>query len=142
MPSIDKPKNALDFGCGRSTLLASLLQKEGISCDYYDPIYHPHTLKEGKKYDLIVSTEVFEHLHQPREVFEDLLLRLNPQGYLAIQTQFHPNDREEFKKWYYHQDPTHIVFFRAKTFQVLAKTYGCKYLVDNDKNMVILMHNA
>ena len=138
LPHIDTPKNALDFGCGCSSLLASLFIKLGISCDYYDPIYHPHTLDKSKKYDLIVSTEVFEHLHQPRKVFEDLIQRLSPEGYLAIQTQFHPNDKEAFKQWYYHQDPTHIVFFRAKTFKILAHMYGCEYLMDNDKNMVII----
>ena len=138
LPLLDKPKTALDFGCGRSSLLASLLNKEGIDCDYYDPIYYPDTLNETKKYGLIVSTEVFEHLHQPREVFESLLDRLEEGGYLALQTQFHPNDVEAFKKWYYHQDPTHIVFFTAKTFRVLCKEYGVEFMRDNGKNMVLM----
>ncbi len=138
LPLVNQPKTALDFGCGRSSLLASLLTKEGITCDYYDPIYHPDTLEEKKKYGLIVSTEVFEHLHQPREVFESLLERLEEGGYLAIQTQFHPNDVEAFKKWYYHQDPTHIVFFTAQTFRVLCKKYGVEVIADNGKNMVLM----
>lgn len=138
LPLAETPKAALDFGCGRTSLLASLLQKEGISCDFYDPIYHPDTLDRSKKYDLIVSTEVFEHLHQPKEVFESLVSRLKEGGYLALQTQFHPNDQEAFKKWYYHQDPTHIVFFRAKTFEVLCEQYGCELIADNNKNMVVI----
>ncbi|MEN8727870.1 MAG: class I SAM-dependent methyltransferase [Sulfurovum sp.] len=138
LPLLDKPKTALDFGCGRSSLLASLLKKEGIKCDYYDPIYHPDTLDEKKKYGLIVSTEVFEHLHQPREVFESLLERLEEGGYLALQTQFHPNEVESFKKWYYHQDPTHIVFFTAQTFKVLCEEYGCEFVSENGKNMVLV----
>lgn len=137
-PLLDKPKTALDFGCGRSSLLASLLKKEGMKCDYYDPIYHPATLSDSKKYELIVSTEVFEHLHQPREVFESLLERLEEGGYLALQTQFHPNDIEAFKKWYYHQDPTHIVFFTAQTFRVLCKEYSIEFISDNRKNMVLM----
>ena len=142
LPLLDKPKTALDFGCGRSSLLASLLKKEAIDCDYYDPIYHPDTLDEKKKYDLIVSTEVFEHLHQPREVFESLLNRLEEGGYLALQTQFHPNEVEAFKKWYYHQDPTHIVFFTAQTFRVLCKAYGCTFMADNRKNMVLIRKSS
>jgi 2-polyprenyl-3-methyl-5-hydroxy-6-metoxy-1,4-benzoquinol methylase len=118
--------------------LAKLLGKKGIECDYYDPLYHPENLDNSKKYELIVSTEVFEHLHDPKEVFADLLARLENGGYLALQTQFHPNDTEAFKKWYYHQDPTHIVFFRAKTFSVLAKQYGCEFVGDNGKNMVVI----
>lgn len=141
LPLLAKPETALDFGCGRSSLLASLLKKEGIECDYFDPIYHPNTLNDSNKYELIVSTEVFEHLHQPREVFESLLGRLEEGGYLALQTQFHPNDVEAFKKWYYHQDPTHIVFFTAQTFRVLCKEYGCEFVSDNGKNMVIIQKN-
>ena len=141
LPLVAQPETALDFGCGRSSLLALLLEKEGISCDYFDPIYHPNTLDENKKYELIVSTEVFEHLHQPREVFESLLGRLEKGGFLALQTQFHPNDSEAFKKWYYHQDPTHIVFFTAQTFKVLCKEYGVGFIKDNGKNMLLIQKN-
>lgn len=138
LPLVEKPRSALDFGCGKSALLASLLEKEGINCEYYDPIYHPDTLSDSKKYELIVSTEVFEHLHQPKDVFESLLGRLKKGGYLALQTQFHLNDTEEFKKWYYHQDPTHIVFFTAQTFKTLCEAYACQYVGDNGKNMIVL----
>ncbi|AKF24840.1 methyltransferase [Sulfurovum lithotrophicum] len=138
LPLVGTPKTALDFGCGRSTLLASLLEEKGVHGDYYDPLYHPANLDNSKKYELIVSTEVFEHLHQPKEVFYSLLERLEDGGYLALQTQFHPNDETAFKKWYYHQDPTHIVFFRAKTFRVLAEMYGCEFVGDNGKNMVVI----
>ena len=138
LPLIGQPKSALDFGCGRSSLLASLLENEGIACYYYDPIYHPTVLNDSKKYELIVSTEVFEHLHQPRKVFESLLERMEVGGYLALQTQFHPNYVDAFKKWYYHQDPTHIVFFTAQTFRVLCEICGCEFMGDNGKNMVVI----
>ena len=138
LPYISTVKDALDFGCGRTSLLATLLAKEGISCDYYDPIYHPDTLVEHKKYDLIVSTEVFEHLHHPKEVFESLVNRLNPHGYLAVQTEFRPQTMMLFKKWYYHQDPTHIVFFSIESFEVMSSLYRCKVIAHNNKNMVLI----
>jgi 2-polyprenyl-3-methyl-5-hydroxy-6-metoxy-1,4-benzoquinol methylase len=138
LPLVGEPKTALDFGCGASTILSSMLNDKGIDCDYYDPIYHPDTQHDSKKYEIIVSTEVFEHLHQPSVVFESLITRLEEGGYLALQTQFHPNDVGAFKKWYYHQDPTHIVFFTAKTFKVLCEVYGCEFNADNGKNMVVI----
>jgi len=138
LPMVKQPKSALDFGCGESTLLASMLEEEGIECDYYDPLYHPSGLIDSKKYDLIVSTEVFEHLHQPKEVFEDLLDRLNAGGYLAIQTEFHPNEMGAFMNWYYPKDPTHIVFFTVKTFEVLSGLSQCRVIDDNGKNMVLI----
>jgi len=135
---VGTPKRALDFGCGRTSLLATLLEEQGVLCDYYDPIYHPDTLKHDAKYDLIVSTEVFEHLHQPREVLADVVARLNEGGYLAIQTQFHTNDLTQFKTWYYHRDTTHIVFFTPKTFEVLCYQHGCHIVDHNDKNIIII----
>lgn len=141
LPHVGKPKKALDFGCGTTSLLSKILEDKGIQCDYYDPIYYPTPINDNKKYDLIISTEVFEHLHQPRKVFESLMGRLEKGCYLAIQTQFHANDKEVFKKWYYHQDPTHIVFYTKKSFEVLAKIYDCEVIASNEKNIVILRKN-
>ncbi|SFZ98148.1 Methyltransferase-related protein [hydrothermal vent metagenome] len=138
LPLVENSKDALDFGCGESSLLASMLEEEGIACDYYDPIYHPNGLEDTKKYDLIVSTEVFEHLQNPKKIFEMLLKRLNVGGYLAIQTEFHTNEISSFLNWYYIKDPTHIVFFRAHTFEVLSSLYNCKVVDDNGKNMIVI----
>jgi len=137
-PYIKSAKTALDFGCGESLILADIFNNMNINTTYYDPIYHPIKSFDSKKYDLIVSTEVFEHLHDPKMTFSHLVNLLNDSGYLALQTQFHPNNEEAFKKWYYHQDPTHIVFFTAQTFRVLCGLYGCSFVKDNDKNMVII----
>lgn len=141
LPLVGSPESALDFGCGKSTLLVNMLNNMNIKSTYYDPLYHPNTTYDSKKYELIVSTEVFEHLHRPDEVFVRLLSRLEQHGYLAIQTQFHPNNSDIFKRWYYHQDPTHIVFFRSQTFKVLCKIHGCKYIGDNEKNIVVIRKN-
>jgi len=138
LPHLDEGvKEALDFGCGRSRLLALMLHQAGIVCDAYDPIYHPNGYNKKKRYDLIVSTEVFEHLHQPKESFEMLVASLKEGGYLAIQTQFHPQNKTDFFSWYYPKDPTHIVFFSPQTFQHLAQMFHCRYVADNGKNMVL-----
>jgi len=138
LPHVSGVEKALDFGCGKSTLLANILNNINIECDAYDPLYHPIKLSDSKKYDIIVSTEVFEHLHDPRGVFSQLVSMLKEGGYLAIQTAFHPNDIASFKQWYYHKDPTHIVFFRPKTFEVLSRLYGCRLCAHNGKHIVVI----
>ena len=137
LPSIEKPKSALDFGCGATSLLSKILEEKNINCNFYDPIYYPDNLYD-KSYDLIVSIEVFEHLHNPRETFKTLVDKLNPDGYLAIQTAFHPEDREKFLKWHYKLDPTHIIFFSPKTFKILAKEFELE-VIKYDKKQMILM---
>ena len=141
LPNTGRVQHALDFGCGASDLLAQMLRKEGIECEIYDPIYHPETSYLQSSFDLIVSVEVFEHLHHPRETFAVLLSRIKEGGYLAIRTQFHSNSRDEFLTWYYRLDPTHIIFFRPETFRYLCRLYGCSYIADNSLNMVLIQKN-
>jgi 2-polyprenyl-3-methyl-5-hydroxy-6-metoxy-1,4-benzoquinol methylase len=130
-------KNALDFGCGEGGVLATLLQNDGIKCDKYDLFYFYDKSYKTKKYDLILSTEVFEHLSNPIDVLKELLGCLNDGGYLLLMSSFHPNDDEKFLKWYYIQDITHIGFFSMKTFEYIAKEFGLKVVRDNHKNIVL-----
>jgi len=138
LPHTKQVKTALDFGCGESLILTDIFNNMNISTVYYDPIYLPSKRYDSKKYDLIVSVEVFEHLHHPKEVFGHLFSLLNKEGYLAIQTQFHHDNIEQFLHWYYRLDPTHIVFFRPETFRYLADLYGGDYEEDNGKNMLVI----
>jgi SAM-dependent methyltransferase len=142
LPQAGEVRTALDFGCGASTLLADMLAEEGIDCDYYDPIYAPDDAYRRRHYDLILSVEVFEHLHRPDETFTHLVERLNPGGFLAIRTEFHPDDIERFLGWYYRMDSTHVVFFRPETFRYLAQRNGCLYLGDNGKNMLLIQKSS
>jgi SAM-dependent methyltransferase len=130
------PKTALDFGSGPTPVLAALLSRRTIQTDHFDPIYAP-TLPDHT-YDLITSTEVFEHLHDPHTTLKQIIQRLNKEGYLAIMTQFHPNNRDQFLKWWYRRDPTHVLFFRPKTFATIAQKYKFAYIDDDGKKSVLL----
>ena len=33
-------------------------------------------------------------------------------------------DDERFEHWRYRRDPTHVVFYRAKTFEIIAEQRG------------------
>ena len=138
LPQSEKPTVALDLGSGRSTLLSNMLAAQGIIAASYDPIYHPDTAYRDKRYDLITSVEVFEHLHDPMAVFAELVSLLNPNGTLVIRTELAPTEREAYLAWYYRRDPTHIVFFSPRTFQVMCERAGVRYVGDNGKNMVLM----
>ena len=128
---------ALDFGCGEGEVLPIVLERNKISCDRYDLFYFPQKIYETKKYDLIVSTEVFEHLENPLEMLKKLLLHLNNGGYLLLMTAFHPDDDEKFLKWWYIRDITHIGFFNLDTFEYLAKELNLRIVKHNDKNIIM-----
>lgn len=130
-------KIALDFGCGEGEVLPIVLERNGISCDRYDLFYFPKKVYEDKKYNLICSTEVFEHLENPLEIFKKLLLHIEPNGYLLLMSAFHPNDDDKFLKWWYIRDITHIGFFNLDTFEYLAKKLNLRIVKHNSKNTIM-----
>ena len=128
----------LEFGSGPGPVLSQLLREKGFSVDIYDKYFSPTKVYKGKKYDLITSTEVLEHIEHPKEIFEFFAKHLNENGLLAIMTQFHTNDAEDFKKWWYKNDPTHICFFRPHTFEVLAEMSGFEVVKHDSIKSVLL----
>jgi len=133
-----KVKYTLDFGSGPTPVLAELLKRRGLEVDHFDKFYQPKKVYEGKKYDLITSTEVFEHLENPKEVLSHLSEHLNPNGIISIMTLFHTNKQDDFLKWWYRRDPTHISFFTPKNIETMAKKCGLQLLKHDGKRVVVL----
>jgi hypothetical protein len=137
-PYKEQIKSALDFGSGPSPVLAKMLVRERFETDIYDKFFSPEKVFEGKRYDLITSTEVLEHIGDVHGVMRLFTQHLNPGGYLALMTQFHDNTREHYLNWWYRRDPTHIVFYRPESFAVLAKQYGMTLRYHDSKKIVLL----
>lgn len=137
LPYRDNIKTSLDFGCGEGEVLPIVLEREGILCDRYDLHYFPKKIYKDKKYDLILSTEVFEHLQNPLELFEELLLHVRDDGYLLLMSAFHPDNDEEFLKWWYIRDITHIGFFNLQTFSYMSERFNLEIIKHNFKNIVL-----
>ena len=135
---IDEIQNVLEFGSGPGPVLSELLKQRGLKVDIYDKYFSPEKVYEGKKYDLITSTEVIEHVDDPKGLFKFFSDHIKSDGYLALMTQFHTNNAQEFKKWWYKNDPTHICFFRPHTFEVLAEQSGFKVLKHDSKKSILL----
>ena len=137
VPYMKNIQTALDFGSGPEPVFSKLLERRGLEVDIYDIYFSPKKVYEDKKYDLISSTEVFEHLSKPMEVLEELVSSLNSNGYVALMTKFPPSDDKEFLAWWYRRDPTHISFFTPKSFEVMAKKVGLKVLKTLNNNVVV-----
>lgn len=113
----------LDFGCGPGPALAPMLEEAGMTMTLYDPIYRPGGTALERRYDFITCTEVVEHLQDPAGTFALLARLLRPGGWLAVMTCFQTDD-SRFANWHYRRDPTHIVFYRARTLAWLASELG------------------
>ena len=119
--------HGLDFGSGPGPTLSLMLEEAGHKVDLYDIFYAPNDSVFTCHYDFISSTEVFEHLHDPKAVIEKLLPCLKQGGLLAIMTQF-CKTQNEFADWHYIRDITHVRFFSKKTFTWIADAFNLEIL--------------
>ena len=129
--------SVLDFGCGPVPVLADLLKERGYKVDIYDPFFFPKKNYDNQSYDLITSTEVFEHLHNPVGEIKKLYSCLGKGGFLAIMTSFHPGP-EKFVDWWYKWDPTHVVFYNSITFDYIANMFSFEKVLDDGEKYCLL----
>ena len=112
----------LDFGSGPGPTLHTLMKKRGFFMEHYDPFFHPDTTLLEKKYDFITSTEAAEHFFSPLNEFQLLNRLLKEKGsILGVMTKV-LTDEIHFPDWWYHRDPTHIVFYRRETMAWIANS--------------------
>ena len=113
----------LDFGCGPTPVLAEMLTANGHPTVGYDPLFAPDAALLDATYDFIACSEVAEHLHDPRGVFEDFTRMLRPGGTLGVMTRFY-GDEAPFESWWYTRDPTHVCFYAGDTMRWIGARHG------------------
>lgn len=132
-----KPFRSLDFGCGPGPTLSLMIEEYGAQTHNFDLHFFPEkNLITNQKYDVVTSTEVVEHFTDPRESWQ-LLVRLTADsGLLGIMTQM-LKPETNYSSWWYKNDPTHVVFYRAETFDYLASTYGLEKIYTDNNSIII-----
>jgi hypothetical protein len=138
LPYKNSIRSILDYGCGESPVLASLLKVEGFEVEIYDKFFFPQTIYQDKTYDLITATEVIEHLNNPLDTFKLFRSLLNKNGGISIMTLFHPQNDALFIDWWYRRDRTHISFYSKSTIDYIAQKCGMKLLYFDDMNICVL----
>jgi SAM-dependent methyltransferase len=118
----------LDFGSGPGPAISKILREQSHKCENYDQFYANQPFLLTKKYDLVTSTEVVEHLRKPAEVIKILFDCLTPEGSLGLMTSLQPKDKA-FASWHYIKDPTHICFYSDATMAYIAEKYGREFKI-------------
>lgn len=139
-----QPKcTVLEVGCGYGYLTYALA-KEGFDVsgidisenaiesakenfgNYYSTESLTELANRNAKYDLIISTEVIEHVDEPDVFFRACISLLKPNGKIFLTT---PN--KDFCKpeaiWYTDLPPIHKFWFGKKSFKVLAEKYEMNF---------------
>ncbi len=109
----------LDFGCGKSEIVAKLLQERGYDIVGYDPFYKPQKETLQHKYDYITACEVVEHFNNPEKEFLLLKSLLKSRGKLILQTNIFTSNID-FGNWWYKNDATHVFFYTPQCLQFVG----------------------
>lgn len=129
----------LDYGSGPEPVLANLLKERyQASVEIYDPFFAAEDAVLKESYDIVVCTEVLEHIRNPLATFRRFQGLVKPSGLLAIMTQFHPQNERDFLQWFYPRDITHVGFFAEKTFLVLAERFGFVLRNTDHRHIIVL----
>ncbi|MCB0364426.1 MAG: methyltransferase domain-containing protein [Bdellovibrionaceae bacterium] len=119
-----EPVLVLDYGCGPTTGIETLWSGHDLSVESYDPFFYPNLPLEPKhRFDYVISCESAEHFYEPHQDWYKISQLLKPDGKVILRTGWRPPTMEEFKKWGYHHDPTHVCFYSAKTVEWLRQNF-------------------
>lgn len=135
LPFLSKEMKGLDYGCGPVPTLSVLLERQGIGCENYDSLFFPE-LPDGP-FDFIFATECFEYFFLPAREMQKIKNLLKPQGFLIVMTEKWTKP-EEFARWSYAKDTTHVTFYHADTFRFISAKYKFILIESNNPRVVML----
>jgi len=133
---LERGSSGLDFGSGPEPTLSLMLEDAGHPMAIFDLFYNNVPAALNEQYDFITTTEVVEHLREPRRELDRLWACLKRGGWLGIMTKF-AVDRTAFPRWYYKDDPTHICFFSRSAFAFLAAAWNADLIIPEDDVVLI-----
>jgi hypothetical protein len=113
----------LDYGSGPGPTASVMMRERGFAMSDYDPFFAPNEEALRKTYAFVTCTEVVEHFRRPAENFKNLDALLEPGGALGVLTGVLEDDAA-FPAWWYHNDITHIAFYRPETLAWIARRFG------------------
>ena len=134
------PRRLLDFGCGAGGFLLEAreagfevmgleLHKEladYVTTQYGIPVFQGlitnHAL-ENERFNFIISSQVFEHLLNPRGTLEALKVHLEPSGIILIEVPNLSHIRERLKRGST-MDDSHLFYFNRYSLSRLLTSLG------------------
>jgi 2-polyprenyl-3-methyl-5-hydroxy-6-metoxy-1,4-benzoquinol methylase len=152
-----KPKKVLDIGCGDGVFLGMF---KSVDCEVFGTEYdkknedlcrakeiimfsgdflHKTDSNLKNNFDLIILTEVIEHINNPKEVIANTLTLLKPGGLLYITTpNFSSIERQIIgSNWSLICYPEHLCYYNPKTLDFFFSNCGYEKVLLRTENISV-----
>ncbi|MFZ4857474.1 MAG: class I SAM-dependent methyltransferase [Desulfuromonadaceae bacterium] len=122
------PRKIFDFGSG-SGFLAAAFKSLGYEVTTYEPLLHGEFKRNNYNCsnDLVILNQVIEHVEDIDSLVDNVYSVTEPGGIIFVATLMTDaitdelsRFQEQFKKWWYKDDQTHISFFSQCTFEYIC----------------------
>ncbi len=130
-----EPHTIIDYGSGPEPALMHVLEEfkktdlleHSVTIKGWDPYFNNNQTLEKNYADLVLCLEVAEHFENPLEGFAGLSNCCKSGGIVVVNTMLAKNNWDEFKKWWYKEDSTHVSFYSTKGLEICGEKVGLKY---------------
>lgn len=130
----------LDYGCGYAPVMTAIARGRGYEARGWDPFFLPDATALQRTYDVVAACEVMEHVVFPGEAFGRIRNLLEPEGIFAVRSSLHPSTWEDFFRFWYIRDRTHVSYFSATTVEYCAGKFGFSVELCEDPFWVLRKH--
>ncbi len=125
-------RRLFDYGSGPSPALVELLGEYSrdlafvneVEIKHWDPFFYPEGDFFSNGADIVFCLEVIEHFENPIEGFQGLARACSYGGLVAVKTMIAPSTFEQFAKWWYKDDFTHVSFYTNESVEHCARRVG------------------
>lgn len=129
-------QSILDYGCGKSILIDTLKKRLSITTFKYDPAIHLYKDKPKQKFDLVICTDVLQHI--PLDDLENVLKDISIYGdfiFFHIRTTF-------YKTILPNGDPANCTVFPKEWWEAKLSLYFKNLRIINYNSDSVTLTNA
>ena len=122
---LNKGAEGLDYGSGPVPVLSEMLSERGFKMALFDPCYAGDRSVLERNYDFLTCCETVEHFADPEKEWKNMVGLVKKGGWMGIMTQMQESV-DDFARWHYINDETHICFYSESALKWIAGKYGMK----------------
>jgi hypothetical protein len=130
-------ETVVDWGSGPNPLASKIMREKGLSVFSWDPNFSANENPRKAFYDAGICIEAAEHFINPQKDFAAFFAALKLGAYAFIHTHLAPNDDDDFLRWWYTEDITHVSFYNKRSLEILGNMNRAKLITIEDNKLVV-----